>query len=109
MKEQVRLAQKLEGMEKTTQRQLFRKITKGFDEKDSLLTDARLRIQALEAQLEAAKPKKRRKVQISPNSKFADIEAIQAARNTIAGIEANPEDSDSSDISTIISDCIELG
>ncbi|KAM4056687.1 Tc5 transposase DNA-binding domain-containing protein [Hirsutella rhossiliensis] len=41
-----------------TKRLLFRKITKGFDEKDGLLAKAQLQIQALETQLAAVKPKK---------------------------------------------------
>ena len=60
-----------------TRRQLFRKITKGFDEKDFALGQAELRIKQLEAQLEQAKPRKRRKVQNSLNSKFIDIKAIK--------------------------------
>jgi hypothetical protein len=63
------------------QRRLFRKITKGFDEKDILLANALQRVEALEAQIEAIRPQKRRKVELSPNSKFADIEAIQRAQN----------------------------
>ncbi|KAM4054424.1 Tc5 transposase DNA-binding domain-containing protein [Hirsutella rhossiliensis] len=42
-----------------TKRLLFRKITKGFDEKDGLLAKAQLQIQALETQLAAVKPKKK--------------------------------------------------
>ncbi|KAJ6436625.1 endonuclease/exonuclease/phosphatase [Purpureocillium lavendulum] len=63
-----------------TKRLLFRKITKGFDEKDGLLAKAQLQIQALETQLPAVKPKKRKRVETSPNSRFADIEAVQRRR-----------------------------
>ncbi|KJZ69105.1 hypothetical protein HIM_11512 [Hirsutella minnesotensis 3608] len=44
-----------------TKRLLFRKITKGFDEKDGLLAKAQLQIQALQTQLEGVRPKKRKK------------------------------------------------
>ena len=63
-----------------TQRQLFRKFTKGFDEKDYSLAEANLRIKQLEEKLEGLQPRKRRKVVTSPNSKFADIKAIKQAQ-----------------------------
>ena len=59
-----------------TQRVLFKKITKGFDKKDFELGEANMRIKELEARLEQLKPRKRRKVQTSPNSKFAITRAI---------------------------------
>jgi 4-hydroxybenzoate polyprenyltransferase len=105
---QARLAQSLKASGKATQRQLFRKIAKGFEEKDSLLTDAQLRIQALEAQVKALEPKKRRKVQTSPNSKFAGIEAIQAAQDAAEGIQVISDDSEESDTSASVADCIEV-
>jgi hypothetical protein len=55
-----------------TQRLLFRKIVKGIDEKDYELGKANMKIRELEERLEQLKPKKRRKVQTSPNSKFVD-------------------------------------
>jgi hypothetical protein len=42
--DKVRLVQTLEITDKSTQKQLLRKITKGFDKKDSLLTDSQVRI-----------------------------------------------------------------
>lgn len=70
-----------------TKRLLFRKITKGFDEKDGLLAEAQLQIQALETQLAAVKPKKRKRVETSPNSRFADIEAVQRAQEEVNAAE----------------------
>ncbi|KAJ6436459.1 DNA topoisomerase 2 [Purpureocillium lavendulum] len=75
-----------------TKRLLFRKITKGFDEKGGLLAKAQLQIQALEAQLAVVKPKKRKRVDTSPNSTFADIEAIRRAQEV-----ANEAENDESD------------
>ena len=63
-----------------TQRVLFRKITKGFDQKDFDLGQANMRIQELEAKLEQLKPRKRRKVQTSPNSKFVTTRVIWEAQ-----------------------------
>ena len=69
-------------------------MTKGFDEKDNQLASAESKIQSLEMQLEAAKPKKRRKVRISPNSKFANIKAIKRAQNEANGILNEESESD---------------
>jgi hypothetical protein len=80
LKAQALAFQQLEEHDRPTQRLLFRKILKGFEEQESILADHELRIQSLEAQLEASRPKKRRKVRTSPNSKFADIIAIQRAQ-----------------------------
>jgi hypothetical protein len=91
-----------------TRRQLFRKITKGFDEKDYALTQAELRIQQLEARLEQLKPRKRQKVRTSPNSKFADIRAIKQAQIEAGDRGINEEDSDSAVDSDSASDYIEV-
>jgi hypothetical protein len=52
-------------------------ILKSFEKQESVLAGQQLKIQSLETQLEAFRPKKRRKVRASPNSKFANIKAIQ--------------------------------
>ena len=91
-----------------TQRLLFRKITKGFDEKDYALAGAKLRIEQLEARVEQLEPRKKRKVRTSPNSKFADIRAIKRAQIEAGESEVEVEDSDSSIDSTSTGDCIEV-
>jgi hypothetical protein len=106
LRDQLRSAQQLQETDQFTQRQLFKKITKGFDEKDSLLAEVRLRIQALETQLEIARPKKRKKVETSPNSKFADIERIFQAQQAAVGVEIEDEGSETSEISVVEADCI---
>jgi hypothetical protein len=75
-----------------TQRLLFQKIIKGFEEQKSVLADHSYRIQSLEVQLEKARPRKRMKVRTSPNSKFADIAKIR--RTQLAAGEARPEGED---------------
>ncbi len=62
-----------------TQRLLFRKVIKGIDEKDYELGKANIRIKELEERLEYLRPKKKRKVQTSPNSKFVTTRAIREA------------------------------
>ena len=63
-----------------TRRLLFRKIIKGFEEKDFALGLAQTQIRQLETRIEQLQPRKRRKVRTSPNSKFADIKAIREAQ-----------------------------
>ncbi len=77
---QLVVLQKLDGGERTTRRLLFDKIGKGFAEKDTLLAASEIKIKGLEARLDALRPKKRRKVEVSPNSRFAEIRGIQRAQ-----------------------------
>ena len=65
--------------DKNTQRLLFRKIQKSFDE-DYQIVVAQQKIEAFESQVEAGRARKRRRVQTDPNSKFADIESIRRAQ-----------------------------
>jgi hypothetical protein len=81
---------------------------------ESILADHQLRIQSLEAQLEASRPQKRRKVRTSPNSKFADIKAIKKAQDKATRVQNEEEASEAleaSDISSLsdsTADCIEV-
>jgi 4-hydroxybenzoate polyprenyltransferase len=108
IKVQVAKFQMLGQSNPSTQRLLFRKIVKGFEEQESILADHSYKIQSLEVQLEKARPRKRRKVKTSPNSKFADIEQIrktQLAAGEAITIEDDEEESIESDST---SDCIEI-
>jgi hypothetical protein len=98
--------QKLNEQGFFTQRLLFRKILKGFEEQESVLADKELQIKSLETQLEAARPRKRRKVKTCPNSKFADISAIRQAQQEANGeaIEGEATDDDNQSDTTL--DCI---
>ena len=107
----------LDNPDDITRRHLFRKITKGWDERDSLLAEAHLRIDALEARVQSLEPKKRKKVKLNPNTKFGDIWAVsRAAEEAQIGIaeEEDSEESDEDDISvstveTEVVDCIVVG
>jgi hypothetical protein len=90
IKAQVARFQMLGDSNPFTQRLLFRKIIKGFEEQENVLADHGHRIQSLEVQLEKARPRKRMKVRTSPNSKFADIAKIR--RTQLAAGEARPEE-----------------
>lgn len=88
------------------QRNLFRKITKGFDEKDFQLATAHRRIQALETKVESMRPRKRKKVEISPNSKFATIEDVQRAQIAAGAVEDSLVEENGSELSGDDEDCI---
>jgi hypothetical protein len=109
LKAQAAEFRKLQDQGNQAQRLLFRKIVKGFEEQESVLASQELKIQSLEAQLEKARPKKRRKVRTSPNSKFADIEAIRRAQREANGEETEEEASDIASLSDSIADCILVG
>ena len=89
-------------------RLLFRKVIKGLDKKDFALIQAENRIKELQAQLDLHKPRKHRKVQTSPNSRFVDAKAIRQAQIKAGEIGVASIDSDSSTESESIGDCIEV-
>jgi 4-hydroxybenzoate polyprenyltransferase len=93
----------------TTRRLLFRKLQKAIDEKDVQLATSLQKIKSLEAQVEAGKRKKRKKVKTSPNSKFANIEAIYRAQVEAGEVENSPDESSESDIPSEAGDCIVVG
>ncbi len=55
---------------------LFDKIGKGFVEKDILLIASEIKIKRLEAYLDTLRSKKRKKVEVSPNSWFTNVRGI---------------------------------
>ena len=73
IREQARQVVKLGDVDSATSRVLFRKVAKGLDEKDFVIAQHELRIKQLEARVVQLEPRKRRKVQTSPNSKFVGI------------------------------------
>ncbi len=108
LKAQAAEFQKLQDQGCLTQRLLFRKIAKGFEEQESIIASHELRIQSLEVQLEKARPKKRRKVRTSPNSKFADIRAIQQTQREVNREDIEEEALDIASLSDSTLDCIEV-
>src|SRR5690606_12132259 len=90
----------------STQRLLFRKVQKGFEEKDNQLAALQSRVQALEEQAEDAKPRKKKRVQISPNSKFADIRAIHQAQIEAGDKNNGTAESSDSELSSELGNCI---
>jgi hypothetical protein len=91
-----------------TRRLLFKKAIKAFDQKDFALGQAEMKIQQLEAKLDQLQPRKKRRVQTSPNSRFADIQAIQRAQIAAGDQEIVAIESDSAGDSEATEDCIEV-
>lgn len=89
-----------------TQRLLFRKLLKGYDEKEHQLTMTSQKTEALEAQVEATKKTKRKKVQLDPNEVFADIEAIRRAQIEVGRVSEESEESEESETPTEEGSCI---
>lgn len=60
----------------STSRMLFRKVAKGIDQKDFVIAQQERKIKQLEAKVIDLQPRKRRKVETSPNSRFATVSWI---------------------------------
>jgi hypothetical protein len=54
----------------------FKKIIKNLNNKNFIITEQKRKIEVLETRVVQLEPRKRRKVKISPISKFANIEKI---------------------------------
>ena len=108
VRKQVHQITELKDINKATCRVLFRKVAKGLDAKDFVIAQHEHRIKQLEARVLELEPKKRRKVQTSPNSKFAGIEAIRRAQIEAGDRQIEAEDSESSEDSASTFSCIEI-
>ena len=86
----------------STSRLLVRKIEKGFNNQLFDNTHSKERIKALEAQLAATNKRKRKKIETSPNSRFANISQINRTRNgaeiTAIGSSSSSEPDEDDDI-----------
>ncbi|KAF5517530.1 putative RNA-directed DNA polymerase from transposon X-element [Colletotrichum aenigma] len=105
LQDQFSLFSKLDTDEHT-QRLLFRKVQKGFDEKAYQLAVAQRKIEALQAEVDASRVRKRKKVKMSPNSKFADIEAIRRAQIEAGELESSTDESSESENPSDSESCI---
>ena len=93
----------------STQRLLFQKLSKGFDEKDVLLASALQRIEVLEAEVEVRRPRKRKAVKLSPNSKFARIEHIHKAQLEAGDFKSETDESSEPDLPIEADNCMIVG
>jgi len=81
------------GQPTLTERFLFQKIKKAFNEKDFQLTIQRRKIEQLEATVKRLIPSKRKKVVLDPNSVFVDIEKIHKAQKEVGRISSESSNS----------------
>ncbi|TIC89448.1 Tripeptidyl-peptidase SED1 [Colletotrichum higginsianum] len=89
-----------------TQRLLFRKVKKGFSEQAYELATAQHKLELLQAQVTNTAARKRRTVQIDPNTKFANIEDIQKAQIEAGEKEDITDESSDSDTPSEAESCI---
>ncbi|KAK8013592.1 transposase [Apiospora marii] len=66
---------------------------KGFNEEEYQLAVAQRMIAALGAEVEARRARKRRRIQMSPNAKFANIEAVRRAQIEVDEVEGSTNES----------------
>jgi len=77
-----------------TERILFRKVEKAFDQKNFQLALQKRKIEELEATVERLKPSRRRKVVPDPNGVFANINNIRQAQREVGRVESESEESE---------------
>jgi BMFP domain-containing protein YqiC len=102
------LFQRLPHTGMATQRQLFRNLVKGFEVKEVELASTQQKVHILEAQLEKKQPRKRKKVAVSPNSKFVTIREVNKVQELADRLNTlDLVSSDEGDASSELS-CIEV-
>ena len=93
----------------STRRLLFKKVEKAFDQKDFKLAQLQQENEALKAQLEVARPSKKKKVVVDPNSLFASIEQIHQAQIDAGRIEGSIAEESGSESVESDASCIVVG
>lgn len=94
VREQVNQITRLQTVDTATSRVLFRSITKGLEQKDFVIAQQEMKIRQLENRLVQLQPRKRRKVEASPNSRFVNIKHIMRAQREAGERPNMPSDSD---------------
>ncbi|CCF32184.1 transposase [Colletotrichum higginsianum] len=90
----------------STQRLLFMKVKKGFSEQAYKLATAQQKLELLQAQVTNTAVRKRRAVQLDPNTKFANIKDIQQAQIKAGEKVDNAAESSDSDLPSEAGSCI---
>ncbi|KZL81475.1 transposase [Colletotrichum incanum] len=89
-----------------TQRQLFRKVKKGFQEQSFQLATAQHEIQLLQAQVNDSTKRKKRAVKVDPNTKFATISNIRQSQIEAGEVKVDTDGSSASDYPSEAESCI---
>ena len=79
-----------------------------MDEKDFELAVAKRRIKVLEAQIDRLRRTKRRKVEINPNTQFANIATIRALQRAVGRAPIEDSDSSEEEDSSDVESCIQV-
>ncbi|KAL8318152.1 hypothetical protein RB597_001529 [Gaeumannomyces tritici] len=92
-----------------TKRLFLRKIRKGFTLKDLEIADYQRKISSLEAQLEAARPRKRKSLHPDPNETFLSGRQIYRQREGLEEAESISSESAEESDEGEVQDCIVVG
>ncbi|KAL8329939.1 hypothetical protein RB597_005300 [Gaeumannomyces tritici] len=92
-----------------TKRLFLRKIRKGFALKDLEMADYQRKISSLEAQLEAARPRKRKSLHPDPNETFLSGRQIYRQREGLEEVESISSESAEESDEGEVQDCIVVG
>jgi hypothetical protein len=87
---------------------LFRKVERAFNRKEFEITALQRQVEGLMAELNNKKGSKRKKIEMSPNSKFASIKEIKRAQRLVEPVTESSDESECSDASEMIESCIEV-
>ncbi|KAF4921140.1 Jerky protein-like protein-like [Colletotrichum fructicola] len=89
-----------------TQRQLFRKVKKGYEEKAFDLATAQRQIELLQARVDNSTTRKRKAVTLDPNTKFATIKEVRQAQIEAGDAESVSDESSASELPSEAESCI---
>ena len=89
-----------------THRMLFRNVENALDEKDFELAIKQRENDYLKTELELLKSKKKKKVDIDPNTKFAGIKAIRKAQLAASAGKEGSNQSDATEDDETLENCI---
>jgi 4-hydroxybenzoate polyprenyltransferase len=92
-----------------TLRHLSRKVQKGWDDQASRLVNLEQQVRHLQGHLDIQQQRKRKKVPLSPNSKFATIRQITQAQKSPIDNMDTPDESSASELSSEVGSCIWVG
>ncbi len=89
-----------------TKRLLFQKISKAFSERHDEIGQQKRELEVLRARLSNIQTRKRRKVEMSPNSRFATIQDIYRSQQAASDREISTSESNALDLSSDAESCI---
>ncbi|KAL8364922.1 hypothetical protein RB595_004887 [Gaeumannomyces hyphopodioides] len=92
-----------------TTRLFFRKVQKGYEVREFELATAQQKIRQLEAELEAQRPRKRKRVVPDPNQAFVDIRRVAETRGDAIEVEESASETAENSDQESVHSCIMVG